>query len=111
LKELRVGVAITGCGSATPKQVMTNDDLSHLVDTSDEWIRTRTGIGKRHLAAPDLSLSDLAAQAASQAIAMAGLTPADIDLIILATSTADDLFGSGAKVQAILQANNAVALT
>ncbi|MGB5594764.1 MAG: beta-ketoacyl-ACP synthase III, partial [Crocosphaera sp.] len=109
MKELGAGMAITGCGSATPNQVMTNDDLSHLVDTSDEWIRTRTGISKRHLAATDLSLSDLSAQAAAQAITMAGLTPADIDLIILATSTADDLFGSGAKVQAILQANNAVA--
>ncbi len=109
LKELGAGIAIIGCGSATPNQVMTNDDLSHLVDTSDEWISTRTGISKRHLAATDLSLSDLSAQAAAQAIIMAGLTPADIDLIILATSTADDLFGSGAKVQAILQANNAVA--
>ena len=104
-----IGVSIIGCGSAAPEQVMTNDDLSLLVETSDEWIRTRTGISKRHLASTDLSLSELSAQAGTQAIAMAQLTPGDIDLIILATSTADDLFGSAAKVQAILQANRAVA--
>ncbi|EAZ88844.1 beta-ketoacyl-ACP synthase III [Crocosphaera chwakensis] len=104
-----IGVSIIGCGSAAPKQVVTNDDLSLLVETSDEWIRTRTGIRKRHLATANSSLSDLSAQAAKRAIAMAGLIPGDIDLIILATSTADDLFGSAAKVQHILEANNAVA--
>ena len=104
-----IGVSIIGCGSSAPEQVMTNDDLSLLVETSDEWIRTRTGIRKRHLATTDLSLSELSAQAATQAIAMANLTANDVDLIILATSTADDLFGSAAKVQAILQANRAVA--
>ncbi|XHU96116.1 MAG: ketoacyl-ACP synthase III [cyanobacterium endosymbiont of Rhopalodia gibba] len=102
-------IAITGCGSFTPTQVITNDDLGHLVDTSDEWIRTRTGIGRRHLASPDTSLSDISAQAAQGAITMAGLTPRDIDLIILATSTPDDLFGSAAKVQQLLGASNAVA--
>lgn len=104
-----IGVSIIGCGSATPNQVITNDDLSLVVETSDEWIRTRTGIRKRHLATSDSSLSDLSAQAAKKAIAMARLIPGDIDLIILATSTADDLFGSAAKVQDILEANNAVA--
>ncbi len=104
-----IGVSIIGCGSAAPKQVVTNDDLSLLVETSDEWIRTRTGIRKRHLATANSSLSDLSAKAAKRAIAMAGLTPGNIDLIILATSTADDLFGSAAKVQHILEANNAVA--
>ena len=104
-----IGVNIIGCGSAAPKQVMTNDDLSLLVETSDEWIRTRTGIRRRHLATTDVSLSELSAQAANQAIAMAGLTPGDMDLIILATSTADDLFGSAANVQELLGANNAVA--
>ncbi|MDJ0728745.1 MAG: beta-ketoacyl-ACP synthase III [Crocosphaera sp.] len=104
-----MGVSIIGCGSATPTQVMTNDNLSHLVETSDEWIRTRTGIQKRHLATTDSSLSELCTQAAQEAIAMARLAPGDIDLIILATSTADDLFGSAAKVQHLLEANNAVA--
>ncbi|MDJ0509960.1 MAG: beta-ketoacyl-ACP synthase III [Crocosphaera sp.] len=104
-----IGIGITGCGSATPQQVMSNDDLSHLVDTSDEWIRTRTGIRKRHLATNELSLSDLSTQAAAQAIEMAGLTPADIDLILLATSTPDDLFGTATQIQTMLGANNAVA--
>lgn len=102
-------IAIIGCGSATPTPVMTNDDLAHLVDTSDEWIRTRTGIGQRHLASPEISLSDLCAQAASEAMKMAGLTASEIDLIILATSTPDDLFGSAARVQHLLGASNAVA--
>lgn len=104
-----IGVSIIGCGSAAPKQVMTNEDLSLLVDTSDEWIRTRTGIRKRHLVTTDSSLSDLSAQAAKEAIAMAALDPGEIDLIILATSTADDLFGSAAKIQHMLEANQAVA--
>jgi 3-oxoacyl-[acyl-carrier-protein] synthase-3 len=88
---------------------MTNQDLTHLVDTSDEWIRTRTGMGQRHLADPDTSLSHLSAQAAAAAITKAGLMPTDIDLIILATSTPDDLFGSAAKVQHLLGASKAVA--
>ena len=109
MKELDIGMAITGCGSATPKQIMTNNDISHLVDTSDEWIYTRTGIKERRLATNNLSLSDLSAEAAVKGIAMAGLSPSDIDLIILATSTADDLFGSASKIQNILKAENAVA--
>lgn len=109
MNALGANIAITGCGSSTPTQVITNDDLSRLVDTSDEWIRTRTGIGRRHLASPDTSVSTLSANAAWEAIAMAGLTPMDIDLIVLATSTPDDLFGSAAKVQHLLGASNAVA--
>ncbi|WP_267384134.1 beta-ketoacyl-ACP synthase III [Cyanobacterium sp. uoEpiScrs1] len=109
MNALGAKIAITGCGSSIPPQVITNDDLSRLVDTSDEWIQTRTGIGRRHLASPDTSLSDISAQAAQEAITMAGLTPRDIDLIILATSTPDDLFGSAAKVQHLLGASNAVA--
>jgi len=109
LRELDIGIAITGCGSATPKQIMTNEDLSSLVDTSDEWIYSRTGIKERRLATNNLSLSDLSAEAAIKGITMAGLSPSDIDLIILATSTADDLFGSASKIQNILKADNAVA--
>lgn len=103
------GIAITGSGSATPKAVVHNDDLSQLVETSDEWIRTRTGIRKRHLLGEQSSLGELAAAAAKKAIASAKLQPEDIDLIILATSTPDDLFGSAAKVQALIGANNAAA--
>ncbi len=103
------GIAITGSGSATPKAVIHNDDLSQLVETSDEWIRTRTGIANRHLLPEDSSLSELAAEAAKKAIAAAHLHPEEIDLIILATSTPDDLFGSAGKVQQLIGAKNATA--
>lgn len=79
------------------------------METSDEWIRTRTGIGQRCLAAAQESLTDLAAQAASAAMAMADLSPHEIDLIILATSTPDDLFGSAAHLQSRIGAEGAVA--
>jgi len=91
-------VVITGCGSATPGQFLSNEELSQIVETSDEWIKSRTGIGKRHLADRSVSLSQLAAQAAIKALEMAQVSPRDIDLILLATSTPDDLFGS-AKVR------------
>jgi len=103
------GVIITGSGSATPATVLDNQSLSQLVDTSDEWIRSRTGIGSRRLATSSESLSAIASAAGREAIAMAGITPAEIDLILLATSSADDLFGSACQVQARLGANNAVA--
>ncbi len=103
------GIAITGCGSATPSVLLDNDGLSERVETSDEWITSRTGIQQRRLADPNTSLSTLATSAAQNAIAMAQLDPADIDLIILATSTADDLFGSASLIQAQLGATKAVA--
>ncbi len=109
MKRLGAGIAITGSGSAAPARVLTNQDLSQIVETSDEWIRTRTGIETRHLASASESLSQLSAQAAKEAIAMAGITPAEIDLIILATSTADDLFGSASQIQSLIGAANAVA--
>jgi 3-oxoacyl-[acyl-carrier-protein] synthase-3 len=103
------GVAITGCGSATPEQFLSNEELSQIVETSDEWIKSRTGIGKRHLADQSVSLSQLAAQAAIKALEMAQVSPRDIDLILLATSTPDDLFGSAAQVQSQIGANRAIA--
>jgi len=103
------GVAITGCGSATPEQFLSNEELSQIVETSDEWIKSRTGIGKRHLADRSVSLSQLAAQAAIKALEMAQVSPRDIDLILLATSTPDDLFGSAAQVQSQIKANRAIA--
>lgn len=109
MKALGAGIAITGSGSATAAQILTNQDLSHMVETSDEWIRTRTGIQKRYLASPSSSTSELSARAALEAIEMARLTPGDIDLIILATSTPDDLFGSASKVQNLIGATKAVA--
>ena len=103
------GIAITGCGSAAPKAILSNDNLAQIVETSDEWINSRTGMKNRHIASNTESLSQLSAIAAQQAISMAGIAPTDIDLIILATSTPDDLFGSACKVQGLIGATRAVA--
>ncbi|MEH2183627.1 beta-ketoacyl-ACP synthase III [Nostoc sp.] len=104
-----LGVAITGSGSAVPATSLHNQTLSELVETSDEWIATRTGIRQRRLALPSESLSVLATAASSQAIVASGIKAEDLDLILLATSTPDDLFGSACQVQANLGATNAVA--
>lgn len=109
LQQLGKGVAIIGSGAATPAVSLTNQDLSQIVDTSDEWIATRTGIRERRLAVPGQTLCELATQAGEKAIAMAGISPEDIDLIILATSTADDLFGTASQIQAKIGATKAVA--
>jgi 3-oxoacyl-[acyl-carrier-protein] synthase-3 len=103
------GVAVTGVGSAVPETVLTNDDLSEIVETSNEWIQTRTGIEQRRLATPQEWLTGIATTAGDHAIATSGLQASDIDLIILATSTADDLFGSASLIQAKLGASTAVA--
>lgn len=103
------GMVITGSGSAVPMMALSNQELSQIVDTSDDWITTRTGIRQRRLAAPPQALVDLAVPAAEAAIAMSGIAAADLDLIILATSTPDDLFGSAALIQTRLGANQAVA--
>lgn len=104
-----VGIALTGTGSAVPMTALGNEDLSRIVETSDDWIATRTGIRQRRLATPTESLATLAAAAGQAAISMAGLTPMDLDLILLATSTPDDLFGTACIVQAELGAMQAVA--
>jgi 3-oxoacyl-[acyl-carrier-protein] synthase III len=83
---------ITGTGSYLPETVLTNADLAKRVDTTDEWIRTRTGIERRHLAAEDQTTCDLAEAAARQAMHAAGVGPADIDLITLGTTTPDQVF-------------------
>ena len=82
-------VRITGWGSYAPERVLTNADLERLVDTSDEWIQTRTGIRERRVAAPHETTATLAAVAGKRAIAVAGLEPDDIDLILVATLTPD----------------------
>ncbi|MFQ4146958.1 beta-ketoacyl-ACP synthase 3 [Chlorogloeopsis sp. ULAP02] len=105
----QIGIAITGSGSAVPATFLDNQGLTELVETSDEWITTRTGIRQRHLAKAGDSLAELAVIASHQALTMAGITPQDIDLILLATSTPDDLFGSACQIQAKLGANRAVA--
>lgn len=107
--EQTYGVAFVGSGSAQLETVLTNDQLARVVDTSDEWIATRTGIRQRHIASPGESIRSLAGQAAAGAIAQANLSPTDIDLILLATSTPDDLFGSACQIQAEIGATRAVA--
>jgi 3-oxoacyl-[acyl-carrier-protein] synthase-3 len=82
-------IAILGTGSYAPEKILTNDDLSKIVDTSDDWIFSRTGIRERHIAGDTETTSQMAAAAARAALANAGLTAADIDLIIVATVTPD----------------------
>ncbi|GAB4215885.1 MAG: beta-ketoacyl-ACP synthase III [Roseiflexaceae bacterium] len=102
--------AITGWGMATPQRVLTNADLERLVDTSDEWIQTRTGIRERRVAGPGESTSTLATEAARRALEQANLAPAAIDLIILATCTPDRPFPATAcTVQANLGITGAAA--
>jgi len=84
------GSRIAAVGHYQPAKVLTNEDLAGLVDTSDEWIRSRVGIRTRHIAGPDEPVDELAAHAAAKALASAGLVPADIDLVLVATSTAVD---------------------
>ncbi|NBB71317.1 MAG: beta-ketoacyl-ACP synthase III [Alphaproteobacteria bacterium] len=81
-----------GWGGYVPERVVTNDELARDMDTSDDWIRSRTGIRQRHVAAPGEFTSDLAVAAARPALARAGLTAADVDLIVCATSTPDHTF-------------------
>ncbi|OHB37492.1 MAG: 3-oxoacyl-ACP synthase [Phenylobacterium sp. RIFCSPHIGHO2_01_FULL_70_10] len=81
-----------------PDEVVTNDDLAKVVDTSDEWIRERTGIRVRRRAAPDQAVSDLAVEAARQALAAAGRTPEEVDLIVVATTTPDLTFPAAATI-------------
>ncbi len=95
-----VAVSITGLGCHVPERVVTNDDLAKLVDTSDEWIVTRTGIRERRFAAAGEALSDIALPAARAALDQAGVSPRDIDLLIVATVTPDMLFPSTAAILA-----------
>ncbi len=104
------GVRIIGSGSAVPQRIITNDELSQTIETSDEWISSRTGIRQRRIITSEQeSLTSLATLAGKEAIAMAGIEPRDLDLIILATSSPDDLFGSASQVQYLLGAEKAVA--
>jgi 3-oxoacyl-[acyl-carrier-protein] synthase-3 len=87
---------IAGTGSYLPEKVLTNKDLESMVDTSDQWIRERTGIVKRHVAVDGQTTCDLAEQAARRALDAAGRRPADVDLIVVATTTPDKIFPSTA---------------
>src|SRR6266699_5763675 len=109
-KALRT-VSIIGTGSYVPKKILTNNDLSRMVDTSDEWITTRTGIKERRIAAKDEQTSDMATKAALKAIEQAKISASEIDLILVATATPDMLFPATACfVQKKIGATNAACL-
>ncbi len=110
MKLWTVFTKIISTGSYLPEKVLTNDDLSKIVDTSDDWIRTRSGIRARHIAAEGEETSDLALISAQRALQAAGLAATDIDLLVVATTTPDVIFPSTACiVQDKLGAKNAVA--
>src|SRR2546427_5566128 len=92
------GSTITGIGRYVPSRVMTNHELEKIVDTTDEWIVSRTGIRERRIAAPEEASSDLAFHAAKEALTDAGVTPEQIDLIIVGTATPDMLFPATACI-------------
>jgi 3-oxoacyl-[acyl-carrier-protein] synthase III len=96
----RPRIGITGLGCYVPDRVLTNDELSRLVDTSDEWIMTRTGIRERRIAAPEQAMSDLALPASLAALEQAGVEPGEIDLLVVATVTPDMTFPSTAALLA-----------
>jgi 3-oxoacyl-[acyl-carrier-protein] synthase-3 len=93
-------ITITGLGCYVPEKVVTNDDLSMTIDTSDEWIMERTGIRERRVAAPEQAMSDIALPAATQALEDAGVQASDVDLIIVATVTPDMAFPSTGAILA-----------
>lgn len=106
-----MNAGILGIAKYVPEKVVTNFDLEKIMDTSDEWIRTRTGIEQRHFAADDQETSDLAVAAAKEAIAKAGISPEEIGLILVATVTQDQNFPSVAcMVQEQIGAVNAAAM-
>jgi 3-oxoacyl-[acyl-carrier-protein] synthase III len=94
---------VAGCGAYLPERIITNHELANRLDTSDEWIRQRTGIGERRVAASGEMTSDLAVRAAERALGSAGMSGSDLDLLVLATATPDNTFpATAAKVQAQL---------
>lgn len=95
---MTIRATVTGVGHHLPERVVPNSEFESIVDTSDEWIRTRSGIERRHFAAPDEFTSDLGTKAAQNALTMAGLVADDIDAIIVATSTPDLTFPSAATM-------------
>ncbi|CAK9176084.1 unnamed protein product [Ilex paraguariensis] len=96
------GCKLVGCGSAVPNLQVSNDDLAKVVETSDEWISVRTGIRNRRVLTGKDSLMDLAVEAAKKSLQMAEVDPDDVDLVLLCTSTPEDLFGSAPQIQKAL---------
>ena len=105
----QIGVSFKGIGSYVPDQILTNQKISKKVDTSDEWIKSRTGISERRISGFGDNVTEMGCKAALKAIEMANWDITTIDLILLSTSTPNDLFGSAPSVQARLGAANAVA--
>jgi 3-oxoacyl-[acyl-carrier-protein] synthase III len=103
-------ISITGLGAHVPERVLTNEELSTIVDTTDEWIMTRTGIRERRIAAPEEALTDLALPAARRALAQARVDAKDIDLLVCATVTPDMMFPTSSALLAdVLEAPDAAA--
>ena len=102
-------MALVGCGSGLPAASISNASLSERVETSDDWIRSRTGIGARRVAGPGETITSLATAAARAALDHAGWQAEQVDLILLATSSPDDLFGTAPRVQAAIGASGAAA--
>ncbi|XP_051151731.1 3-oxoacyl-[acyl-carrier-protein] synthase 3 A, chloroplastic [Andrographis paniculata] len=100
------GCKLVGSGSAVPSLQISNDDLSKIVETSDEWISVRTGIRNRRILSGNDSLIDLAVEASKKALEMAEVDPDDVDLVLLCTSTPEDLFGSAPQIQKALGCKN-----
>lgn len=96
------GCKLVGCGSALPSLSISNDDLAKLVDTNDEWISVRTGIRNRRVLSGKDNMTALAVEASKKALEMAEVDPGDVDLILLCTSTPEDLFGSAPQIQKAL---------
>ncbi len=102
------GISMIGIGACVPESVVTNDDLTKLVDTSDEWVRTRTGIRQRQVVSGDETVADLAIAAAKDALASAGISGEEIELIIVGTSTPDTIYPAvSCQVQHAIGAKNA----
>ena len=109
IKFNQIGISFKGSGSYVPDQILTNQTISQKVDTSDEWIKSRTGISERRISSVGDNVTQMGYEAAITAIEMANWDIKTIDLIVLATSTPHDLFGSAPSIQAKLGASNAVA--
>ena len=105
----QIGVSFKGIGSYVPEQILTNFKISNKVETSDEWIKSRTGISQRRISSLKDDVTEMGCKAALKAIEMAKWDIETVDLIVLATSTPHDLFGSAPSIQAKLGAYNAVA--
>lgn len=103
------GCRLIGVGSSVPETVLSNHDLEKLVETNDEWITSRTGIRRRHILGKSESLAEHAATSCMRALAMANIQPGDVDLLLMATSSPDDIFGSACQVQARIGAKKAIA--